>query len=55
VPQLATIRSEIARYPLGDFLGKRLDTDQLGYNQQVVPVGLLNPDKMRSFVERATG
>jgi hypothetical protein len=55
VPQLATILSEIARYPLGDFLGKRLDSDNWDTTKQVVPVGLLNPDKMRSFVERATG
>jgi FAD/FMN-containing dehydrogenase len=37
---------------------KRVDVDQLGFKQQVDPMGLLNPGKMRSFVpdlERAAG
>jgi FAD/FMN-containing dehydrogenase len=37
---------------------KRVDADQLGFKQQVDPMGLLNPGKMRSFVpdpERAAG
>jgi FAD/FMN-containing dehydrogenase len=37
---------------------KRVDADQLGFKQQVDPMGLLNPGKMRSFVpdpERTAG
>ena len=29
---------------------KRVDADQLGFKQEVDPMGLLNPGKMRSFV-----
>ena len=32
---------------------KRVDADQLGFKQQVDPMGLLNPGKMRSFVPQA--
>jgi FAD/FMN-containing dehydrogenase len=32
---------------------KRVDADQLGFKQEVDPMGLLNPGKMRSFVPRA--
>jgi FAD/FMN-containing dehydrogenase len=34
---------------------KRVDADQLGFKQEVDPMGLLNPGKMRSFVPRAHG
>ena len=32
---------------------KRVDADQLGFKQEVDPLGLLNPGKMRSFVRKA--
>jgi FAD/FMN-containing dehydrogenase len=32
---------------------KRVDADQLGFKQEVDPMGLLNPGKMRSFVTKA--
>ena len=32
---------------------KRVDADQMGFKQQVDPMGLLNPGKMRSFVPQA--
>lgn len=34
---------------------KRVDADQLGFKQEVDPLGLLNPGKMRSYVPRADG
>ena len=34
---------------------KRVDADQLGFKQEVDPMGLLNPGKMRSFVPRPHG
>jgi FAD/FMN-containing dehydrogenase len=34
---------------------KRVDADQLGFKQEVDPMGLLNPGKMRSFVPLGDG